>query len=103
MSTFSFTIDGTTMQVIPSNHALLRMRQRGIELFATYGSIVALGDKLLDMKKGEEFCIIDKELNIAVCCAIQCEGIDINVYITTVLDNSLFFVKDGVTVYELAI
>jgi hypothetical protein len=46
---------------------------------------------------------MDKELGISVCCAMQYEGLDIVIYITTVLDNSKFFVKDGVQVFELTL
>jgi hypothetical protein len=103
MSTFSFEIEGVPMQVIPTAHAETRMRQRGVNKYASYGTIVALGEQLLDMKNGDEFCIMDKELGISVCCAMQYEGLDIVIYITTVLDNSKFFVKDGVQVFELTL
>lgn len=101
MSQFSFTVEGITMQVEVSNHAYGRMKQRNVDQYATYGSIIALGERLLDMKNKDEFCIMDKELDIAVCCALHMDGLDITIDIVTVLDSAMFFVKDGVQVYQL--
>lgn len=98
---FSFTIEGITMHVEVSDHAWKRMKQRKVDKFAAYGSIVALGETLLDMHNNDEFCIMDKELDIAVCCAMHMSGLDITIDIVTVLDSHMFFVKDGVQVYQL--
>jgi hypothetical protein len=98
---FSFQIEGVSISIGVSNHAAIRMSQRGVDKYASYGTIVALGEIILDMKNKEEFCIQDKELNIALCCAIHFDSGDIVIEIITVLDNSMFFVKAGVKVYQL--
>jgi hypothetical protein len=105
---FTFEIEGCKFGIHVSDHAIQRMRQRNVDMYAAYGSIVALGEDLLDMSNKEEFCVMDKELDISVCCAVIYERdsngmpfIEIN--ITTVLDNSMFFVKDGVRVFQLSL
>lgn len=98
---FNFTIDGIKIDVSISNHAKGRMFQRGVAHFAVYGAIVAMGERLLEMKNKEEFCIQDKDLCVAVCCAIHVDGLDTTVDVTTVLDHHMFFAKEGVRVYAL--
>lgn len=105
---FTFEIEGCPFEVVVTSHAEIRMSQRNVQKFACYGSIVSLGDRLLDMLNCEEFCIMDKELDIAVCCAVHYESDSkgmpiVEIHIITVLDSSNFYVKDGVNVYELSI
>lgn len=101
MAQFSFIIEGITMYIEVSDHAWKRMKQRKVDKYATYGSIIALGEQLLDMKNNDEFCIMDKELDIAICCALHMSGLDITIDVVTVLDSHMFFVKQGVQVYRL--
>ncbi len=98
---FSFEMEGCPITVSVSQHANMRMKQRMVNKYASFGSIVAVGEDLLDMRHGEEFCIIDKELNVSIVCAIHARGSDIDICIITVLDNHQFYVKSGTRVYKL--
>jgi hypothetical protein len=98
---FSFTIDGVQMEILDTKHSLQRHAQRGVSKFAAYGSIVAVGEDLLDMRHGEEFCVMDRELGISIVCAMHFRGLDVFIDIITVLDDSHVYVKDGTRIYKL--
>lgn len=98
---FSFTIEGVPFCIFVSNHANLRMKQRKVQKYAAFGSIVALGEELLDMKHGEEFCVIDQDVGISVVCALYCRSLEVYIEIITVLDNSRFYAKKGTKVYKI--
>lgn len=98
---FTCEIEGCPIAIFVSDHAELRMRQRSVQKFACYGSIIAIGEDLLDMKHGDEFCIMDKELDIAVVCGLHARGMEVSIEIITVLDSHMFFAKDGTRVFKL--
>jgi hypothetical protein len=100
---FGFEIEGVPFMVYVSEHAKRRMRERNVQKYACFGSIVALGEELLDMTHGTEFCVMDKELGISVVCGLHARGLEVSIEIITVLDNDEFYVKEGTRAYRLGI
>ncbi len=98
---FSFTIEDVKFDISLSYHAKGRMFQRGVGHFAVYGCIVAMGERLLDMKNKEEFCIQDRDLNVSIVCVLHMDGMDVAIDVVTVLDNHMFFAKEQTRVYPM--
>jgi hypothetical protein len=82
-------------------HARKRMGKRNIDNNAIYGSILSLGEKLLEMKNNEEFVIIDKFLDEAVVFGIGIEDFDIVVSVITVLPTANVHAKVGQKIIDI--
>lgn len=98
---FTFEIEGIPFCVFVSTHAGIRMRQRKVNKYAAFGSIVAVGEDLLDMYDGDEFIVIDKELGISIVCGIHAKGLEIEIEIITVINEHDVFVKQGTKIYRI--
>lgn len=98
---FTYIYEGTEIQIVITRHADERMEERGILLTPVYGAVVAVTDHILDLKSGEEFAILDKDLGVAIIGNIKCAKCDIAVTIFTVVDSANVWVKNGTTVIPL--
>lgn len=84
-----------------SPHARKRMGKRDIDTNSIYGSILSMGERLLEMKNNEEFIIIDKFLDEAVVFGIGVEDFDIVVTVITVLPSSHVYAKKGQRIIDI--
>ena len=84
-----------------SPHARKRMGKRSIDPNSIYGSILSLGERLLEFKNNEEFIIADFFLDEAIVFGIGVEGIDIVVTVITVLPTAHVYAKKGQTVINI--
>lgn len=99
---FEYKFEGIEIFINISNHAKDRLAERGVILAPVYGCVVGATDKVLDLKSGEEFAIVDRDLNIAVVGVVRC-AVDITVDIITVIDSDKIWVKAGTKVIALEI
>lgn len=97
---FTYNFEGIEIFVDVTKHARERLADRNIMLAPVYGAIVAISDKLLDLKRGEEFAIIDKDINIAIIGTIT-SAADVMITVITVIDSSKIWVKSGTKVVPL--
>lgn len=92
---FECKIEGCPVTIEDTSHSISRYADRGINEYAVYGSIIALGEKILDYKDKTEFMIIDEDINVAIVCSLHANGGDITIDIITVIDKADVWVKKG--------
>lgn len=84
-----------------SCHAKKRMMERDIDEHTVYSSILALGERLLDLKCHQEFVIVDKTTREAVVGAVSIDNSEIIVDIITVINTNKVFVHEGQKVFNI--
>lgn len=85
-----------------SKHAEERSNERELTQYEIYSMIMKMGEQLLELKDGEEFAVVDRELNNAVICSMNCRGIDLVVDIITVISNEHVWISRGTKVYKVS-
>jgi len=95
----SFNINGQTFSIRLSDHAELRLKQRGIDLFQAVGVILSPGqERILNYRdSGRDIMIIDKEKGFSIVAAIEGNCI----IIVTVIDKIDIYIKEGTTAVNL--
>lgn len=78
-----------------SSHSWERMIERDIEEHSIYSSILAMGERILNFKIGQEFIIINKNDKESIVCSIDTEDGLIIVDIITVIDTNYVYKHDG--------
>lgn len=99
---FEYKFEGIELFINVSSHAKERLAERGVLMAPVYGCVVAATDKVLDLKSGDEFAILDKDLGIAVIGSIKC-ALDVTIDIITVIDSDKIWIKAGTKVIALEI
>lgn len=99
---FEYRYEGLEIFIDVSKHAKSRLAERQIMLTPVYGSVVAATDHILDLKNGEEFAILDKDLHVAIVGCVTCAN-DITVKIITAIDTDNIWVKQGTRIIALEI
>lgn len=88
------------MIVAFSKHAEERLVERDVSSYEATSLILKLGERILDMKNGEEFGVIDKELEIGLVCSINTIGLDVFVDVVTVLQGEMIYFSHGIKILE---
>lgn len=81
-----------------SKHAQERLEEREVTSYEAASLVLKLGERILDMKNGEEFGIIDKELKVGLICSINTIGLEVFVDIVTVLKGERLYFSRGIKV-----
>jgi len=93
-------IEGVPIILDFSKHAQERLIERDVTAYEAASLVLKLGERILEMKNGEEFGIIDKELKIGLVCSINTLGLDVFVDIVTVLQRERIYFSRGMKVLE---
>ena len=95
----SFTIFNKTYSIRLTNHAEQRLQERQIDLFQVTGSILSLGENIIEKYSGSnrDIFIMDKANNFSVVCNI----VNYTIMIVTVIDNADCWVKSGTIAVRL--
>ena len=95
----SFTIADKTYSIRLTAHAKQRLTDRNIDLYQVTGSILSLGENIIEKYSGSnrDIFIMDKENNFSIVCNITYRTITI----VTVIDNSDCWVKNGTIAVRL--
>ncbi len=90
-SLIAIKINGDTYSIRATGHALLRMKQRGVDAYFVSGTIMSLGkDKLVEyQKKGIDVVIIDKTKRVSIVFGFKKNRINI----ITVIDKGDVWVR----------
>lgn len=97
---FSCNICGFDVTICAANHTIRRMRERELNFQAICGSIISVGNDILDLKNGSVFIIVDNELMVNIVSAIYTNGSLITIDIITVLLLSMkYFYKFDKIIY----
>ena len=94
-------VDGIEIKIEMSKHAEDMCEERGLTEYEAYSMIIKLGEDLLTLKNGEEFSVIDRELNNAVICSMNSRDFNCVIDIITVISNSRVWISRGTKVYKL--
>lgn len=92
---FRCEYQGVKIEVEFSDHAFKRVNQRGLNHVAVFGSIVAALDHVLNLKNGEEFCVIDKDACCTTVCGMEFQGETLVISVITVVNTLYTYTKDG--------
>jgi len=95
----SFTIADKTYSIRLTNHAQQRLTDRNIDLFQVTGSILSLGENIIEKYSGSnrDIFIMDKANNFSIVCNITYRTITI----ITVIDTCDCWVKNGTIAVRL--
>jgi len=94
-----FMVSQQHFRVETTKHALVRMEQRGIDKFAVAGSILCLGERLLNYNNsGEEIAIINHNHGITVIAQVRKNKI----VVITVINRANTFVHAGTVLEQIA-
>lgn len=97
----TINIKGQEISIRASEHSLERMNQRGISEFVIAGNIIALGDRLTEIRNtNEEGIIIDQENKIAVVFGFKA-GAPNTCFIITCIAKTHVFIKTGTKLFEV--
>jgi len=100
-SKFQFLVEGERINVELSKHALERMEEREVSNYEVYSLIVKMGERILELKNGTEFAIIDKETGIGIVNTINCVGGDIFIDVVTAISNDNIWISRGIQVLNV--
>lgn len=94
-------IDGFDVKVNLTSHADFRMDDRNVSRFDIMNLIIQAGEELLDMRRGEEFAIVNTLSETGVVCVMNATTSgDIRIDIKTVLrSHSVFVSRNTRTLY----
>lgn len=81
-----------------SHHARQRLEEREVNAYEAASLVLKLGEQILDMKSGEEFGIIDRELKIGLICSVSVLDADIFIDVITVLQGERIYFSKGMKV-----
>lgn len=81
-------IEGVSTIIEFSFHGTNRSKQRAVYESASVLMVQRAFDEILDLKNGQRFLIIDKELCISVVGALNAVGTDVIISIVSVIDSA---------------
>ena len=84
----AITIDGVYTIIEFSYHSIKRGMERAIYESALVFMVQRGFDEILDLKNGERFIVIDKELRISFVGALNAVGTDIIISIVSAIDSA---------------
>jgi hypothetical protein len=93
-------IEGIPVTLEFSRHAQERLVEREVSSYEAASLVLKLGERILEMKNGENFGVIDKELEIGLICSINTLGLDIFIDVITVLRKEKIYFSRGMRVLE---
>lgn len=85
---FTYNFEGNEIQVHITKHAKERLESRDILSATLYSTVVDVSDHLLDLKSGDEFVLIAKDIGVAIVGNITCVKLDTIVTVFTVINSS---------------
>lgn len=94
-------IEGIEVTVEISGHAQMRMAERGIDKYVIFSFVLKMGERILTMKNGTEFAIIDKEEGIGVVYTLNALDEDIFIDVKTVIENDNIWISRGTRVLNV--
>ena len=98
---YVYHLHGIPITIECSEHSLERLEEREHIRSVLYASIMDLGDRVLDMKRGRTFAVINHVYNLNAICIMHARGMDITIDVITVLEKSTNIVKKGTKVFVL--
>lgn len=102
MNRETLLIDEIDVGVEFTKHARRRMLERGIDGIAVQAYILRLGERILQMKNGEEFAIVNSALTEGIICSVNCFELDLYVDVITVLgDDDGIYVSRGTQIFKM--
>ena len=95
----SFTIGNKTYSIRLTAHAKQRLTDRNIDLYQVTGSILSLGENIIEKYSGSnrDIFIMDKANNFSVVCNI----VNYTIMIVTVINNADCWIKNGTIAVKL--
>lgn len=95
----SFTIGNKTYSIRLTAHAKQRLTDRNIDLYQVTGSILSLGENIIEKYSGSnrDIFIMDKANNFSIVCNIE----NCTIMIVTVIDSADCWVKNGTIAVKL--
>lgn len=100
-STFEMKYDGLDILIEVKDHAMARIRQRGMVKSAVIASVVAALNFILDFKIGQELAVVDEDSACTVVAAVRSTTSEIVIEVITVIDNTDVFVKKGTAIVRI--
>jgi len=91
-------IEGVPVVLEFSSHASLRLDEREVNAYEAASLVLKLGEEILDMKSGEEFGVIDRDLEIGLVCSVNVLDVDIFIDVITVLRGERIYFSRGMKV-----
>lgn len=95
-------IDNELIGIEISKHAEERMDERELNKYEVFSLIMKMGENILDLKDGEEFAVIDKELQNAVICSINSRDNELIIDVITVISDYRIWISRGTKVYKVS-
>lgn len=98
MKRINLEIEGIPVLLEFSSHAQQRLVERGVSHYEAASLILKLGENILDLKSGEEFGVIDRDLEIGLVCSVSVLDVDIFIDVITVLQGERIYFSKGMKV-----
>lgn len=98
---YQIKIEGEIVNIEITNHAEKRCEEREVTLYEVYSLILKMGERLLDLKNGEQFAIVDKETGIGIVNQITCEDGEIYIEVITAIYNENIWISKGTKVLNV--
>lgn len=98
MKKINLEIEGIPVILEFSSHSKKRLSERGVNPYEAASLILKLGENILNLKPGEEFGVIDRELEIGLVCSISVLDTDIFIDVITVLRGDKIYFSRGMKV-----
>jgi hypothetical protein len=100
MKQIRIEIEGIPVIVEFSSHSQKRLRERDVTEYEAASLVLKLGERILDMKNGTQFGVIDKEMGVGLVCTLSAIDGDIFIDIVTVLSNHRIYFSKGMKVLD---
>jgi len=94
-------IEGETISVEISSHAIDQMAKRDVDSYGVFGLLLQMGERLLDMKNGEEFALMTYDNEYGIMCSMNVDFPEIRIDVITVYGLNETYVTRGTKVYKM--
>lgn len=101
MERYTIDIEGIDVGIDISSHALSRMIERDVDKYIVYGLILQMGARILEMKNGEEFAIVDKDIMNGIVCSVNSIDLDLYIDVITVISGDSIYISRGLQTFRL--
>lgn len=91
-------IEGIPVNLEFSSHAKDRLEERGVTPYEAASLVLKLGEEILDMRSGEQFGVLDRDLETGLICSISVLELDIFIDVVTVLRGERIYFSRGMKV-----
>lgn len=98
---YQMIIEGERVNINISRHAMERCEEREVTSYEIYSLILKMGERLLDLKCGEQFAVVDKETGLGIVNQITAEDGEVYIEIITAIYNENIWISRGTKVLSV--